>query len=142
MANEQSLDRSMSFKVYKPGQGYWTRLVSGLAAGVLVLGGAYWIWNELSAYLGIYTRTAIALAPLLVLGVLLFRYICLKPGTVDFLVDTEGEMKKVNWPSKREVVGSTWIVIACIFLFAALLFIADQVFSRIFQALGVLDLGN
>ena len=30
---------------------------------------------------------------------------------VDYMIATEAEMRKVNWPPTREVVGSTWIVI-------------------------------
>ena len=32
--------------------------------------------------------------------------------TVDFFVATEGEMKKVNWSSRKELQRSTWAVIA------------------------------
>jgi preprotein translocase subunit SecE len=130
----------MGFRIYKPGQGYWTRLVTGLAGGVIVLGGAYWLWENLTAYLGIYARTGIAIVPVVILGLLLFRWTCLRPPTVDFLVDTEGEMKKVNWPSRREVMGSTWIVIACILLFVGLLWVADLLFSSFFKFVGVLEI--
>ena len=47
-----------------------------------------------------------ALAPLL-------GFIARKPSqTVDFMIATEGEMKKVNWSTRREILGSTWVVIA------------------------------
>ncbi len=56
----------------------------------------------------------------------------------DFMIATEGEMKKVNWSSKREVVGSTKVVIMFTLLMAMLLFVVDLVFQALFKALNVL----
>jgi preprotein translocase SecE subunit len=47
-------------------------------------------------------------------------------------------MKKVNWTSRKEIIGSTKVVIGFMFLIAALLFIYDQYFTRIFFLVGVL----
>lgn len=129
----------MSWKVYKPGQGYWTRLVTGLAGGVLVAAGSLWLWNQFAAA-GVYMQAIVAIVPIAAFGLLLYRWTCLKAGSVDFLIATEGEMKKVNWPSRREVVGSTWIVIVTLFLLVAILFISDQIFGRFFSWIGVLDI--
>ena len=35
--------------IYKPGQGYWTRVMTAVGAGVLVLAGAAWLWAEIEA---------------------------------------------------------------------------------------------
>src|SRR5438874_5671315 len=37
----------MAFGLYKPGQGYWVRVLAATMAGVLVLAAAAWLWNEL-----------------------------------------------------------------------------------------------
>ncbi len=49
------------------------------------------------------------------------------PRRADFLIETEGEMKKVSWPGKSEVVGATGVVIITVLLLAALLFASDTV---------------
>jgi len=62
-----------------------------------------------------------------------------KPKVVDFFIATESEMKKVNWTSRKEIIGSTKVVIGFMFLIAALLFVYDQYFTRIFYLFGVLN---
>ncbi|MEO1512761.1 MAG: preprotein translocase subunit SecE, partial [Planctomycetota bacterium] len=61
--------------------------------------------------------------------------------SVDFLIVTDGEMKKVNWPTRPEVVGSTQVVIFASVLLAAILFMVDVGFSKFFQFVGVLEGG-
>jgi len=134
----------MALKIYKPGQGYWTRMVSGLAGGVLVLVAAFWVWEKIESYslpYGTYIQAGVAAAMVAIGGLLIYRWVAVKPSTSDFLIATEGEMKKVNWPARREVVGSTWIVICFLALLIALLYFADIVFSLIFHQVGVLEVG-
>lgn len=88
-------------------------LQGGVALGVLVIGG---------------------------LAVLIFAYVSKKSG--EFLIATEGEMKKVNWSSRREVFGSTWVVIIISLVISAVLFTADLLFSQISTAIGILDGGS
>ena len=52
-----------------------------------------------------------------------------------FLKDVRVEMAKVSWPSKEELKGSTVIVIVVSLLFAGFIFIADQILSRLVNAL-------
>jgi preprotein translocase SecE subunit len=59
--------------------------------------------------------------------------------TVEFLIATDGEMKKVNWSSRREVMGSTWVVILWSVLIAGGLFTVDLAFSGFFKFIGVLQ---
>jgi preprotein translocase SecE subunit len=76
----------------------------------------------------------------IVAGALVLLWLCYaNPKTVDFLIATEGEMKKVNWSSRREVFGSTWVVIGVSVLIATVLFGADFVFSTFFSEIGVLQ---
>jgi preprotein translocase SecE subunit len=58
----------------------------------------------------------------------------------DFMIATEGEMKKVSWSRKREVIGSTKVVIMFTLLLALLLFFVDLVFQYIFSEVGVLKI--
>jgi preprotein translocase subunit SecE len=45
----------------------------------------------------------------------------------DFLRDTRKELNNVSWPGRREVTGTTLVVIAAVFFFGFFLFIADAV---------------
>ena len=60
----------------------------------------------------------------------------------DFLIATEGEMKKVSWSTKNELWGSTKVVIFFTLLMALLLFIVDLFFLFVFSAIGVLKGGG
>jgi preprotein translocase SecE subunit len=62
-----------------------------------------------------------------------------KPRVVDFLIATEAEMKKVNWPTRREIIGSTWVVICGSFMMAILLFGIDVVFAWLFTQIHILQ---
>ena len=48
-------------------------------------------------------------------------------------------MKKVNWSTRKEVIGSTWVVVVACFLIAAFLFSIDFVFAMFFRAIKVLE---
>ena len=47
-------------------------------------------------------------------------------------------MKKVSWSSKREVIGSTKVVILFTVLLGVLLFVVDVLFQTLFKNIGVL----
>ena len=61
-----------------------------------------------------------------------------KPTNVDFLIATDSEMKKVNWTSRKELMGSTKVVILFMFLIAFMLFSFDIIFGYLFYFLDVL----
>ena len=44
---------------------------------------------------------------------------------VRFLKEVRTEMKKVNWPPKKEVIGSTIVVIVSVFILSFFLGIVD-----------------
>lgn len=49
------------------------------------------------------------------------------PGTiVKFVGDLKVEMKKVTWPSKNEVYGTTIVVLVTVFIFGIYLFLVDS----------------
>jgi len=53
-----------------------------------------------------------------------------------YLKDVRGEMKKVTWPSKDDMIKTTIAVIVISLFFGAYLFGVDFIFSRIFQRIG------
>lgn len=48
----------------------------------------------------------------------------------DFIRETNGEMKKVTWPTRNEVVGTTVVVVVATFVFALYLWGCDLVFYK------------
>lgn len=234
----------MSVGVYKPGQGYWVRVLTAIFAGVLVLSGALWAWNQAATYepptptyrlslaavqgtldpgvqidlyqppgpdtsggdelIGtatvesfttgearsgtavisnvrmtggeiverttkvvvedivgqgspftaevlqggvfgiaafdvVYVQAIIAGAIMLVGAVLIYLFVAMKRRTVEFLIATDGEMKKVNWSTRKEVQGSTMVVVIASFLLAMLIFVIDYGFGAFFKLIGVLQ---
>lgn len=86
-----------------------------------------------------YLQTAAAGSVMLFGAIFLFLYVGVVRRPVEFLIATDGEMKKVNWTTYREVKGSTIVVIVATFLIAGILFVVDMGFSWVFGAIGVLE---
>ncbi len=194
----------MAIGIYKPGHGYWVRVLSAVGAGLLVLATAAWLWGETNALnlpnsawdvtlsedatgaltpgqtvtlfgdssetgelieigtmlvesydasefqskvrliepqlaeglvpsdikvveadgfhaaIGeggsiqpipvvelLYVQGTVAGLALLLGAVVVFYLIGSRPSSCEFLIATDGEMKKVNWSTRREVFGST-----------------------------------
>jgi preprotein translocase subunit SecE len=51
-------------------------------------------------------------------------------STREFFGDTMGEMKKVTWPTRNEVVGTTVVVLVSTIVFALFLWGCDVVFYK------------
>ena len=128
------------FDIYKRGQGRHTRIITFAGVMLLALIGAVVLSNELGAvdsrhkvYLQYGIPTVLVLG-----GALLMFHLMNRRRTADFLIATEGEMKKVSWSSKKEVIGSTKVVIIMTFIMAGLLFGVDLLFSELFDVMGVM----
>jgi preprotein translocase subunit SecE len=50
---------------------------------------------------------------------------------IEFLREVRLELKKVTWPSRPEVVGTTGVVLVVVFIFSVFLYLADLMFGRI-----------
>ncbi|MEE9294442.1 MAG: preprotein translocase subunit SecE [Phycisphaerae bacterium] len=136
------------FEVYKPGQGYYTRMCTAIGGGILVLGAGNFLFKQLEAMTTaeeqwtLWLQVGIPTAVVVGLGLLLFWLVGRKRGSCDFLIATEGEMKKVSWSTRGELIGSTKVVIAATVLLAVLLFGVDAMFIKFFQLIGVLRGGG
>ncbi|MEE2907383.1 MAG: preprotein translocase subunit SecE [Planctomycetota bacterium] len=129
--------------IYKSGQGYWVRLMSAIGYGVIVALGLIWLWKQTETIdFGIEATYAQVIAILVAagfFGLLGYWIIGAKHGSVDFMIATEGEMKKVNWSSKAELTRSTLAVIGLTLLVALFCWGVDVVFALIFRVVGVLQ---
>lgn len=140
------------FTIYKKGQGYWTRMGTALGAGVLAFLFAQFVFNQMRAtpfgktangdpkYISTQICLGVAAA---VLAVFLFFFWRLmnKPTNVDFLIATDSEMKKVNWTTRKELIGSTKVVIIFVVLISLFLFTLDVLFGYFFHLIKVLEFG-
>jgi preprotein translocase subunit SecE len=148
------------FSIYKKGQGYWTRMGTALGIGLVIALTTWFFYQQLPPWLTplftpenptleqsraaaskARTVTMVICAAMLSGFSLLAWRLMNKPGNVDFLIATDGEMKKVNWTSRRELIGSTKVVIIFMFLIAFILFAIDIIFGYFFQLIRVLDTG-
>jgi preprotein translocase subunit SecE len=53
-----------------------------------------------------------------------------------YLRDVRGEMKKVTWPSRADMIKTTIAVIVISLFFGIYLFGVDFVFARVFRQIG------
>jgi len=223
----------MAGAIYKPGQGYWTRVMTAVFGGVLVLAAAAWLYGQglliplpdrawqasldarevdlapgdsvdllgpamlgerevvgsatVEAYdeatrggvvtladpqlLGeaerplvqalrspdgrdlaiaggvrglpvvdrIYVQGGLVLVAVLAGAGLLYYFVAANKSSAEFLIATDGEMRKVNWSSRKDVLGSTWVVIGASVLLAICLLVVDVAFATFFRSINVLD---
>jgi len=126
------------WKIYKEGQG---KLGRGLLAFVIAIGGVFAV-ASLHDALPVRERWLIPvlnwsfdyrfliegpiLLGVLILGVWLFN----RPATADFLIDTETELKnKVTWPSKREEINASTVVVLTVIVLGIFILAVDSVFN-------------
>ena len=128
----------MVFDIYKRGQGKYTRLCSAFGAAIIVGLGCLQLYKKLDGTdLGLWVKTMVPAALFVVLGLLIF-WLVNKPSIVDFMVASEGEMKKVSWSSRAEIAVSTFIVIMVVIIMAVLLGFTDLTFKLFFsEVLGI-----
>ena len=122
----------MMFKIYKRGQGKYTRLCSAFAI-LLIMGlGCLRLYEKLGATdFGLWVVAMVPVGLFVVFAALIY-WMVNKPSLADFMIAAEGEMKKVSWSSRREIAISTFIVIIVVIGMAALLGVTDLVFKMFF----------
>ncbi len=53
----------------------------------------------------------------------------------DFLSEVKVEVKKVTWPSRKDAMGGTMVVMVVVLIIAVFLGIVDTILSKIVEAL-------
>jgi preprotein translocase SecE subunit len=127
------------FTIYKKGQGYWTRIGTVMGAALIAILTAEFIYTRLKIHTNLSTNALIIVDAVFIalFGLITFR-ITNRPKVVDFLIATDSEMKKVNWTTKKELIGSTKVVIFFMLIIMLLLFTFDTIFGYVFYAINVL----
>lgn len=127
--------------VYKPGQGLYVRWCSAAAFAIIALGSANFLYEQLARAQNEWVRFLIPVVLLVLIGYAIFRFLGQSRPVVDFMIATEGEMKKVNWSTRREVLGATKVVIATVIALGVILFAVNVCFIFLFESIGVLRIG-
>jgi preprotein translocase SecE subunit len=127
-------------EIYKPGQGAVVRWGTAVGAGVLALGGASFLYEQLSRFESLWVRYLLPVAFLALVGAWLFHMLARQRKVVDFMIATESEMRKVNWSTRKEVFGATRVVIITVLTLGLILFIVDILFMAFFEGIGVLKI--
>jgi preprotein translocase subunit SecE len=129
------------FTMYKPNQGKQIRLWTAIGVGLLLLGAWLWMFPKLQvSFSGSqeWMAALIAGAICAVVALVTWYFVGVNRTSVDFLVATESEMKKVTWSSRKEVWGATKVVIGMVIFMSVGLFVVDAVFMWFFTRIGVL----
>lgn len=142
MAKEKSIrvsliDQIFEVGLYKRNQGRIARQVTFAAVATLVALGAWQLsvyWQDQSPAF----RYAVP-SVLFVVGMWLSYRIVNIASFADFLIAVEGEMAKVSWPNRTELIRSSIVVIVTIILLAAVLFAYDLIWRALLRALGILN---
>lgn len=125
----------MGLQVYKRGQGKNTRLWSALTAAAIVGIGCLQLYKKLAGTeLDEWVVYFVPAGLFAGLGYLIF-WLSNKPSLADFMISAEGELKKVSWSSRQEIIVSTVIVIAVVIFMASLLGATDLMFRTLFTSL-------
>jgi preprotein translocase SecE subunit len=95
--------------------------------------------DAIPAFPMIYLQATVAAAMAIVGAGLIFWLVGRRHRSVDFLIATDAEMKKVNWSSRKTIMDSTWMVVMASVLISALIYIIDFIFQWFFALVGVLD---
>ena len=122
----------MHFGIYKRELANRSRIVASVSLGILTVMGARWlkkIFGDVSLgikLLGVDISLGHILAAVFAAGSIVgIFYLVNSKRCVDFLIETEAELAKVSWPTKKEFLGATAVVIFTMFFFGIYLFAVD-----------------
>ena len=136
----------------KPGQGRWVRGI--LLASVAALAGfgaasfyrlpssaSLW-WVDL--WRGSVLGVVLSVKPILFAALGVFGTVTLvayalanRESWAEFLIETEGEVKKVSWPARKEYLGSALVVVVVITVVSLFLWAADEGLSQVMKTLKI-----
>lgn len=113
--------------VYKRTQGRATRMATAAALGLVVVLAA---WKLMGAFGASHWSLHYAVPGLvLVVGLWICFRVVNWPRFADFLIAVEGEMAKVKWPSRGELIRSSIVVLVTLALLTLSLWVFDLIWS-------------
>ena len=141
------------WSAYKSDQGRWVRYFALISVIVLTLwaaGNLYQLivpaeiphadrWFEVE-FMGLSLVVSWHMIPPAILFLLVGTFawkLSQRQRVADFLIETEGELKKVSWPARKEWTSSSVAVIVTILVFVAYLYLVDLGLSAFFTYLKI-----
>ncbi len=137
-------------KAYKEEQGRLARMAAFWSIALFLLFGCTSVFRLLQTMKGLAEPIAgiripvvgVELSPAFLISALVFvaglvavqRWMK-TPKVADLLIDTEGELKKVAWPTLQEVTNSSLVVILCVVLIGGFLAVVDLFLARIMRVI-------
>ncbi len=122
----------MNLKIYKRTQGKNSRLWTAMALFLIVAIGCWKLHLKLQVQDNVWLYTLVPAAVCAVFAALIY-WLSNKPTIADFLIAAEGEIKKVSWSSRKEIINSTVIVISVVAIMATGLGLVDLGFRMFFD---------
>lgn len=130
--------------LYKRNQGRMVRQITCLSIWVLVVAAvwrchALFIAPALDSAMGssgLATSYIVAVA-LGALGMWFGYRLVNWPKFADFLISVEAELNKVSWPTQKELVRASLVVIFTILFLSAILFLYDALWEFVFGLAGI-----
>ena len=127
------------WKIYKEGQGKWARV---LVASAVALGAVYAVVSLHDAlpsygrrplpFLGWSFDYRFLIEGPLLIGALAFAvWLFNHPPAADFLIDTETELRKVTWPSRKEEINNSIVVVVTVVIIGVFILNWDLALSWI-----------
>lgn len=150
------------FSVYRKGQGSSARILVGIALGLIALFAAYSLHGTLINLPTFFGGVRIPLLSLPLtwglIGAFFFFLFsvafvgilvgCFETGinkidnagkgVVGFLIDTQGELQKVSWPTRQELIGSSIVVVICAVVLGTYIFGIDRLVTTVMRLVSVL----
>lgn len=125
--------------LYKRGQGLYARVTTAILLGLLACFGIFELYAALSAWEArLFDAVAwklVVVSLLAVAAAVVVFFAVNGRKAVDFLIMTEAELRKVSWPTRRQLRQQTLVVIFVTILFGVVIQIADWVFVHMTRAL-------
>jgi len=120
-------------QIYKKGQGNTARAVMALAVVAIAIFGIVESWSIWMTSVPFYVAVLVMLG-VAVAGVY-FSLVHVRAS--EFLIETQAELKKVAWPPKAEVKGSTLVVVFTIVVFGVFLFVVDWLLALLTNVINI-----
>jgi preprotein translocase SecE subunit len=136
----------LGIRPYKEEQGRLVRLFAFWGLGALLLYASVFLFEILSAYRSLQgalggarlpvVRVELSPAFLVAAAVFMIGFYCLwrwqqTPKVADHLIETEGELRKITWPTGQDVINNGIVVIVFVIALGAFLAAADWVLSMV-----------
>lgn len=143
----------MNFKTYKPDQGRVVRLTTFLSCLTLTLWMCLNLYDAFPSDSGLYrvlagpvdlfgVNLSVTVMLLIAAGVFLALsfgiYLFFNwPKMGEFMIETEGELKKVSWPERKEYVSASFAVVVLVVFIVVYLYAVDVGLSFVLTQLKI-----